>query len=221
MQEIAGQDAFGLRGEELGPGRSRPSRRRAHTSSGQDRPDRAGSESVAQAGQLALNAPTTPGRVVPGQPQHQLAHLSRDRWTTRTPPRIGPPPRDQVAMPAQQGGRGDEECWPPRPRQQPRQPGQHRPVGRFQIQPAHPPTEYRDLVPQHEHLDRVGVPTASQQDHQLQCLPKNQVAERQDHDRQHDTIRRSHDGQSPTSTPVAEFPNGTGLPGTQPSVWIM
>lgn len=47
------------------------------------------------------------------------------------------------------------------PRQQPRQAGKHCPVGRFQIRTAHLPRQDRDLTPQHEHLDRVGLPTAS------------------------------------------------------------
>ncbi|WP_050564779.1 phosphotransferase [Salinispora arenicola] len=74
---------------------------------------------------------------------------------------------------------------------------------------AHLPTQDRDLVPQHEHLDRVSATAAGQQDDQLQCLTKNQVADRQDHYRQHDAIHRSHGGQSHTSAPVAEFSNGT------------
>jgi phage gp46-like protein len=45
------------------------------------------------------------------------------------------------------------------------------------------PTQHRDLVPQHKHLDRVGALTARYQDDQLQYLTKDQVAERQDHDR--------------------------------------
>ncbi|WP_326557245.1 hypothetical protein [Micromonospora sp. NBC_01796] len=53
------------------------------------------------------------------------------------------------------------------PRQQPRRAGKHCPVGRFQIRTAHLPRQDRDLMPQHEHLDRVGVPTAIQQDDRL------------------------------------------------------
>ena len=213
VYEVTGQDAFGLGGEELGPRWSRPSWCRTHTGGGQDRPDGAGREPVAQASHLALDAPTAPGRVVPGQPQHQLAYLGRDRRSTPPPSRVRPPPRDQIAVPAQQRGRGDEERRPPGPRQQPRQAGKHRPVDRFQIRTAHLPTQDRDLVPQHEHLDRVGVPTPGQQDDQLQCLTKKQVAQRQDHDRQPDPTHRSHSGQSRTSAPMTEFSNGTGYVG--------
>jgi hypothetical protein len=41
---------------------------------------------------------------------------------------------DQVAVPAQQRGRGDQERGPPRPRWQPGQGREHRPIRRFQIQ---------------------------------------------------------------------------------------
>jgi hypothetical protein len=75
----------------------------------------------------------------------------------------GPPPRHQVAMPPQQRGRGDEEGRPPRPRQQPRQPGQHHPIRLLQIQATHLPAQHRDLMPKHQHLHRVGAiaPTPS------------------------------------------------------------
>ena len=62
----------------------------------------------------------------------------------------------------------------------------------------------------HEHLDCVGALTTRQQDDQLQCLAKNQVAERHDHGRQHADSRRSHSGQSRTSGPVTEFSNDSG-----------
>jgi hypothetical protein len=80
-------------------------------------------------------------------------------------------------VPTKQGGRGDEERRPSHPRQQSRQTGQHRRVGRFQIQPAHLAAQHRDLMAQHEHLDRVGALAARRQDDQLEHLPKNQVAE--------------------------------------------
>jgi hypothetical protein len=38
-------------------------------------------------------------------------------------------------------------------------------------------------MPQHEHLDRIGALAAGHQDDQLEYLPENQVAERQDHGR--------------------------------------
>jgi hypothetical protein len=116
VQEVAGEDALGLRGEELGPGRSG-------------------------------DAAAAPGRVVAGQPQHQLPHLCGDGWATGAPCRIGPSLSYEVAVPAKQGGRGDQERRPPHPWQQPGQTGQHRPVGWFQVQPPHLAAQHRNLVP--------------------------------------------------------------------------
>jgi hypothetical protein len=86
-------------------------------------------------------------------------------------------------VPAKQRGRGDEERRPPRPRQQPRQPRQHRPIGRLQIQPPDLAAQDRDLMPQHEYLDRIGAFAARHQDDQLEYLTQDQVAEQQDHGR--------------------------------------
>jgi hypothetical protein len=67
-------------------------------------------------------------------------------------------------------------------------------------------------MPQHEYLNRIGPLAARSQDDQLEHLPKNQVAERQNHAAQHAASRRSHGGQNRTSAPVTGFPNGTGIP---------
>jgi hypothetical protein len=64
----------------------------------------------------------------------------------------------------------------------------------------------------HQRLHRVGAIAPSHQDHQLQHLAPDHVTKRQDHDREHAAIRRSHTGRKHTSTPVTEFPNGTGHP---------
>lgn len=50
----------------------------------------------------------------------------------------------------------------------------------------------------------------------MSCRTKNQVAERQDHDGSMPPVLDPPDGQSRTSAPVAEFPNGTKVP---PGVW--
>src|SRR4029453_2044955 len=56
---------------------------------------------VAQAAQLAVDAPISPGRVLPGQSQHQRADLRPHRWPA-TLVRIGPAALYQGSMPAQQ-----------------------------------------------------------------------------------------------------------------------
>lgn len=54
----------------------------------------------------------SPGRVVPGQPQHQPPHLGHDRWAAAPARRVPPPARDQVTVPTQQRGRRDEKRHP-------------------------------------------------------------------------------------------------------------
>jgi hypothetical protein len=71
-------------------------------------------------------------------------------------------------------------------------------------------------VAKHQDLHLVGAVSAQQQDDQLQHLAHDQVPERQDHDHQHAQERRSHAGQTRTSTPVAGFLNGTPSPLVSP-----
>ena len=65
VQEVTGQDARDLDGEELPPGRRRPPRSRAEPGSGQGTADRSLPHPVPQAGQLALNARVFPAQVLP------------------------------------------------------------------------------------------------------------------------------------------------------------
>jgi hypothetical protein len=67
-------------------------------------------ERAAQAGQLAVDAPVSPARVVPRHFQHQRTYRLRGPRPSRRPARIGPPPADQACMPAQQGPRGDDQA---------------------------------------------------------------------------------------------------------------
>ena len=92
---------------------------------------------VAQAAQLAVDAAVAPGRVLPGQPQHQSAELGR-HGRTATPMGIGPPAPDQLPMPPQQRSWLDQQPAPARTGQQPRGSGQHRPVCPVDPRPGHP-----------------------------------------------------------------------------------
>jgi len=115
-EEVTGQDRLGLCGEELLPGRPASAWRWVHPGVVGDLPNRAGRDPVAEPGQVALDPSVAPGRVLCRQPQHQQADLPVDWWATRPGVRIGPMPGDQLPVPAKQGGRGDEERRPTRPR---------------------------------------------------------------------------------------------------------
>jgi len=75
------QHTLGLGLQELPPSQRRPRRRWSNATALQDRPHGAGSDPVAQSAQLAVDAAITPSRVLPGQPQHQLAELGRQSRT--------------------------------------------------------------------------------------------------------------------------------------------
>jgi len=87
------------------------------------------------------------------------------------------------------------------PGQQPREPGQHRPVSRFHNQATDQPQQHRHLASQYEHLDRVDALAACHQGQQLQDLAEDQVPKRENHDHQHAASRRPHSTQRRTSRP--------------------
>jgi hypothetical protein len=64
VQKVAGEDALGLGGKKLGPGRPGPRRRRIHPGLGQDGLHGAGRHLVTQADWLAVDAAMTPRRVL-------------------------------------------------------------------------------------------------------------------------------------------------------------
>ena len=83
---------------------------------------------VSEAGQLALDAPVSPARIVPGQPDDELAELVVDARTARLV-RVGSFLGDQASVPGQQGGGGDEAVAAQFAGQGPGQGGQECPVG--------------------------------------------------------------------------------------------
>jgi hypothetical protein len=101
-----------------------PARRRAQMSGGQDAADGAGSDVVSESGELALDAAVSAARVVPGQPDDELAQLGTNAWATGRA-RIGPFLGDQALVPGQEGGGGDESVATQLAGQEPGQGGQN------------------------------------------------------------------------------------------------
>jgi hypothetical protein len=118
----------------------------AHRNRPQDRPPRQGARprprhrrirrtEVAQTRtprlrRLPHDPQITPPGILPRQPHHQRNDLPAHTTLVTTSPRIGPPPPDQLSMPAQQHRRRDQEDRPPQPRQQRRQRSQQDPTRR-------------------------------------------------------------------------------------------
>jgi hypothetical protein len=90
--------------------------RRADRASGtaEDPPDGRRADAVAEAGQLAVHPAVSPRRVLPRQPQHQVADLLAGLRTAR-PVRVGPLAGDQTVVPGQQRFRRDQSAAPRSP----------------------------------------------------------------------------------------------------------
>jgi hypothetical protein len=113
-------------------------------------PHRTGRDLVAQPGEFALDAAMPPGRVLVGQTQDQRPQLRIDRGPPSPGVRVGPIPGQQLAVPAQQRGRGDEERRPAGAGQQPGQGREHEPVFLAQLGAVDLAAQDRDLVSQDE-----------------------------------------------------------------------
>ena len=109
VEQVAGQDRVRLRAQELAPGRSGATRCGIDPGCVEDRPDRGGADLVAEAGELAVDAPVAPGRVLGGQADDQGAQAGGDGGSTGPGGLGGPAAGDELAVPAQDRGRGDEQ----------------------------------------------------------------------------------------------------------------
>ena len=85
--------------------------------------------------QFTLDMAVTPGRILLRQAQHQRPDRRSHRRTPRPVSGVGPRARDQVVMPTQHGGRGEEERGPAWAWKEAGQGREYRSVNRFQIQP--------------------------------------------------------------------------------------
>jgi hypothetical protein len=104
-EEVHGQHTRGLGAEKLPP-RDRRARRCGNDAGAvQDGPHRAAPDP--EAAQLTVDAAVAPGRILPGQPQHQRPDLC-PYGGTATPVWVAPAASDQVAVPAQQRFGPDE-----------------------------------------------------------------------------------------------------------------
>jgi hypothetical protein len=110
MHEVHGEDGFGLHGEELAPGRTRPARCRVNTGVVEDLPHRGGGNAMAEPDQFALHPPVPPGRILGCHADNKLLDRRRGRWTSELAVcGVVPLARDQPAVPDQDRGRSHRE----------------------------------------------------------------------------------------------------------------
>ncbi len=146
----------------------------------EDLPDARGRQVDAQNGELTVDPPVAPGRVLPGQAGHELHGSRRNRRPSRQSG-VGPLPTDQFPVPAQQGVGLHEEATELGPGDEPCETGKERPVRRPQGRAGHLATEDRHLVAKHDDLNgEIGVVTSSETD-QLERPDEGEIQERECH----------------------------------------
>ena len=110
VEQVAGEDRVRLGLQELGPRWSGPPGRGVDAGVVQDGPDGGGADLVAEAGEFAVDASISPGGVLGGQADDQGAQAGGDGWSAGSGRLGGPAAGDELAVPAQDGGRGDEQA---------------------------------------------------------------------------------------------------------------
>ena len=116
VEQVAGQDALGLRLQELRPGRSGPAWCGVDPGAMEDLPDGGGTDPVTESGEFAMDASIAPGRVLGSQAYDQGTHICGDGRSAGPGVLAGPAVGDELAVPAQDRGWGDQQalaavCW--------------------------------------------------------------------------------------------------------------
>ncbi len=112
-EEVAGDDAIRLRAEELGPSWAGPSWGRPRSGSSEQGPDRRCADANPELPKLPSDPDTAPPGVLPGEPEDERTDRRIDRWPAwPTGAVVGPFPLHELAVPAEEGRRGDEEGDP-------------------------------------------------------------------------------------------------------------
>ena len=99
-------------------------------------------------------------------------------WVTQG---VGPASADELPMPAQQGGRLNEEAAPLEPRDQSPQASQDSSIRRLQRRTMYLAPHHRHLVAQHDDLDRVVGVLAEGKSNEMDHAQERQVKERVSH----------------------------------------
>jgi hypothetical protein len=138
LEEVARQDRVGPGVQELGPGRTGPPPGGVDAAGPEDLPDGRRCDLDSQPGQLAVDPAVPPSGILAGQPADQgldvVAGGGAAGLTAHGPG--GPAAADDVAVPAQDRVRGDQQPQPVAPR-----PWYHAEQGRYEC--AVRPVQFR------------------------------------------------------------------------------
>ena len=210
VDEVDGDDAAGLRGEELLPGRAGTARRGIDPGIMQDLPDRGGRDRVAEPDQLSLHPPVPPRGVLRRDADHELLDRGRRGRPPGTPTaRVIPLARDQPPVPREQRRRcHHEHLAPPAPGDQSRQRRQPQPVGWAVTDSADLAAQHGVLVPQHQKLCVLGRLPPGQHRQAAQQAAYEQAGDRNDHSAMI-PARQSGQAQSSNRAPQGTRPTTT------------
>jgi hypothetical protein len=136
---------------------------------------------MTKAGQLAVHAAVSPGRVLPRYPQHQVVDLLAGRRAAR-PSRVGPLTGDQTAVPGQQGSQRDHATGAQCGWQQPGQGCQDRAAGPVRPGPGDLAAEHHHLMTQDDNLRVLGRLAPAQQAQPSEHADRDQVQQTDRHE---------------------------------------
>src|ERR1017187_8593778 len=183
VKKIDGQDPGGLGVQELPPRRAIPARCGTGTRRAQDLIDSGRRDRHAQLGQLAMNAPVSPERVLFRQADGEPGDAAdRRRAAGLAPVARVVPPGGEPAVPAQQcRGRHRKDPGPAPPRDEPRERGEPGPVGWLVPHPPRVPAQHRILVPENQQPGVLRLVPAEHQDSQAKSPAHEQVGDLEQH----------------------------------------
>jgi len=180
VEQVAREDRVGMGPQELGPGWSGPSGRGVEAGAVEDGPEGGGADVDAETGELAVDGESAPWGAVAGFPR-----LRFPRPLSKPDVRLSPHPAvsDQLAVPAQDGGRRDQEPESSVDREQSDEGGDQGAVGPGHWRAWRTPLNYGELVAQHEDLDVLGGVGPGAQHDPAQEIDEHLVDQPQRHHR--------------------------------------
>ena len=152
-EEVAGQQRRRLCSQELRPGRGRPSRSGLDAMAMQDYPHARGREPDSHCGQLPVDPPIAPGRMLIRQAKDQRDRASRKARSSRPSMSVGPLLSHQIPMPTQQRLGLDKEPSSANSRQKPAQSSEYCSIRWLQGRTHHLSAQDSHLVAEHDDLN--------------------------------------------------------------------
>jgi hypothetical protein len=135
----------------------------------------------AELAELAGDALIAPARVLAREPQHEFALLGVDRRPPWPYARVCPPPSHELAVPAEQRLRRDEQTMAAPGREQPACRGEEGAVTRSQPWALDLPAQDLKLVAQHDQLDVLDLRGPAAANQQLQHRDEDEIDEGEEH----------------------------------------